>query len=265
MRLGHLDIQPVSDGVFTAPDDFFGADVDLGTHPEVLDADGRMRLPIGCFVVRTGDRLVLVDAGVGPVRNDVFDGGQLLGSLDGAGVAPEQLDVIVCSHLHLDHCGWLIDREARPVFPSATVVVGAADWRYFVEDEEGFMRSSIRTGLRALAEIGRVRLVDGDGEVAPGVTMTAAPGHTPGHSCIVLSSGTERALLLGDAVHCPVQLEESEWGPLADVDRELAARTRQRLWRELEGEAVQGTGAHFPELRFGRVLVGESRRYWSTG
>lgn len=208
---------------------------------------------------------MLVDAGVGPVHDDNFDGGRLLDALAAVGVAPADLDTVVCSHLHLDHCGWLIDRHARPVFPSATVCVGAADWRHFVEDEEGFMRSSIRAGLRVLAEAGRVRLLEGDREVAPGVTATDAPGHTPGHACIVLSSGTERALLLGDAIHCPVQLQESDWGALADVDPDLAARTRQRLWQELESEGVRGAGAHFPELRFGRVLIGQGRRWWSTG
>ena len=81
----------------------------------------------------------------------------------------------------------------------------------------------------------------------------------------MLSSGTERLLLLGDAIHCPVQLEETDWHVLADVDSDLAARTRERLWQELEGEGVHGTGAHFPELRFGRVLAGNGRRWWTLG
>jgi glyoxylase-like metal-dependent hydrolase (beta-lactamase superfamily II) len=262
VRLGDLDVTPVNDGWFTADDDFFG-DADLGAHPEILDADGRLRTPIGSFIVRSRDRTVLIDAGIGPVHNETFDGGRLPDALAAAGVELSAIDTVVCSHLHLDHCGWLVDRNAQPVFPSATVVVAAADWRHFVEDEAGFMRGSIRTGLRALAGADRVRLLDGDAEVAPGVSATAAPGHTPGHLCVVLSSGAERALLLGDAIHCPVQLEETDWSATADVDPDLAARTRERLWRELEGEGVVGTGAHFPELRFGRVLLGEGRRWWT--
>jgi len=262
VRIGPIAIEPLADGYFTAPDDFFG-DADLTTHPEILDHDGRLRLPIGCFLVRSGDQTVLIDAGVGPVHNEAFDGGRLLDALAGVGVGPTSIDLVVCSHLHLDHCGWLIDRHAQPIFPSASVAVGAADWRHFVEDQVGFMRPSIRAGLVSMAEKGRVKLLEGDAELAPGLTVTAAPGHTPGHACVVLSSGPDRLLLLGDAIHCPVQLEEADWSVMTDVDPNLAARTRERLWRELEGERVRGVGGHFPELQFGRVLAGRGRRWWT--
>jgi hypothetical protein len=80
---------------------------------------------------------------------------------------------------------------------------------------------------------------------------------------VVVSSGGQRALLLGDAVTCPVQLDEPTWHSIGDVDPELARRTRERLWRELEGENVSGAGAHFPELKFGRVLEGNGKRWWT--
>ena len=179
--MGHLDVQPLVDGYFTVPDDFFGY-ADLSAHPEILDPDGRLRLPIGCFLVRSGERLVLIDAGVGPVHDEMFDGGRLLDALAGIGVGSGDVDLVVCSHLHLDHCGWLIDRHSLPVFPSATLTVGAGDWRYFVEDEAGFMRRSIRAGLLSLADAGRVDLLEGDAELAPGLSVRAAPGHTPGHA-----------------------------------------------------------------------------------
>jgi hypothetical protein len=150
VRVGDLDVQPLIDGTFTAPDDFFG-DADLATHPEILDADGRLRLPIGCFLVRTGERLVLIDAGVGPLHDETFDGGHLLDALADAGVGTGDIDLVVSSQLHLDHCGWLIDRNAQPVFPSARLAVGAGDWRSFIEDEAGFMRRSIHAGPPAVA------------------------------------------------------------------------------------------------------------------
>src|SRR5690242_2867120 len=74
--------------------------------------------------------------------------------------------------------------------------------------------------------------------------------------CVVISSGQERALLLGDAITCPVQLDEPTWHSMGDVDPALADRTRERLWRELEDQSTIGAGAHFPELQFGRVLQG---------
>ena len=84
-----------------------------------------------------------------------------------------------------------------------------------------------------------------------------------GHTCVVISSGQDRALLLGDAVTCPLQLDEPTWHSVADVDPALADRTRERLWRELEEDRTTGVGAHFPELQFGRVLPGTARRWFT--
>lgn len=274
LRVGEIEVLPVSDGTFSAPEGFLAPAGDLAAHAELLDADGVLRLPVGCFVVRTGDTTVLVDTGAGTIRSDLFDAGHLLASMAAIGVAPADVDVVVCSHLHLDHCGGLVDDEAEAVFPNATLRVDEADWRMFVVGEAeptlaeatpvvGFMRRSVREGLRRMSDAGRVEPLDGDEAIARGVTTLAAPGHTPGHRCVVVSSGADRALLLGDAITCPVQLDETEWAAMSDVDPELARRTRERLWQELEGEGTVGAGAHFPDLAFGRVLSGSGRRWWA--
>lgn len=89
------------------------------------------------------------------------------------------------------------------------------------------------------------------------------PGHTPGHLSVVVSSQGKRAILLGDAIVCPVQLDEPSWQSIGDVNPRLAARVRARLFRELEDPNTLGAGAHFPELRFGSVLIAGARR-WIT-
>jgi len=265
MRIGDVVIQPVSDGTFLARPGYFGAHVPPSAHPELFDRHGAAWLPIGCFVIRAADRVVLVDAGMGPDLLDMSGGmqlvgGQLLTGLRAAGVAPGDVTDVVCTHFHVDHVGWLFDLERRPVFERAALWFGAADWDHFV-DGPGNMRAHIRDGL--LAHSDRLRPVRETSPVAPGVTALPAPGHTPGHLCVVVSSGAERALLLGDAITCPIQLDEASWHSIGDVDPALADRTRERLWRELEGEHTVGAGAHFPELAFGRVLRGEARR-WLT-
>ena len=116
-----------------------------------------------------------------------------------------------------------------------------------------------RTG-KALTRLG---VDDFDTTIAPGVTLTMTPGHTPGHLSVVVSSGGRRALLLGDAIVCPVQLDEPTWRSIGDVDPELAQQVRERLFRELEDGTTLGAGAHFPELQFGRVLVGQGRRWFT--
>jgi len=267
VRLGSLDVTPLSDGFFTATPHYFGPEASFEGHDLPLEEDGSLRLPIGTFVVRglPGDRSVLIDAGLGAgIKNAMFEGGRLLDGMTGAGISPDSIDAVVCSHLHIDHCGWIVNEADRaPVFPNATVWAGAADWRSFVDEGQGVMLDHVREGLRLLADAGRVELVDGDHSIAPGISTMAAPGHTPGHVAIVLSSGDERALLLGDAISCPIQLEETDWSAMSDVDPDLARRTRERLWQELEGEDIRGAGAHFPGLEFGRVLRGQGRRYWA--
>jgi glyoxylase-like metal-dependent hydrolase (beta-lactamase superfamily II) len=101
---------------------------------------------------------------------------------------------------------------------------------------------------------------DHDSTILPGLDTMSTPGHTPGSTTLVLSSGEERIMFLGDVIHCPVQLEEDEWGALFDVDAELAKRTRNALARELEGTNVRMSGAHFPEMTFGRLVRAEGRR-----
>jgi glyoxylase-like metal-dependent hydrolase (beta-lactamase superfamily II) len=264
MRIGELHLHPVSDGTFVARPSYFGEAVTPSARPELFDRHGAAWLPLGCFLVRSGDRLVLVDAGLGPDADDLphgmrLVGGQLLTGLRALGVAPADVTDIICTHLHTDHVGWLFDLDARPVFPRATVWYGAGDAAHFVHGP-GSMREHVRQGF---ADGGRTRPIDRDTTVAPGVTAVLAPGHTPGHLCVVLSSAQDRALLLGDAVTCPVQLDEPSWHSIGDVDPDLADRTRERLWRELEDPRTIGAGSHFPELRFGRVLAGRGRR-WST-
>jgi glyoxylase-like metal-dependent hydrolase (beta-lactamase superfamily II) len=267
MRIGELELHPISDGTFIARPGYFADDAPPEVHPEFFSRQHAAWLPIGCFLVRAGNRLVLVDAGLGPELRELpsgmyLVGGQLPTGLRALGVAASDITDVICSHFHADHVGWLFDLDASLIFPQAAIWFGAGDWQHFVTGP-GDMLSHIREGFHRSAHASRLRPVDRDTTVAPGITVLLAPGHTPGHLCVVLSSGQERALLLGDAITCPLQLDEPAWHSMGDVVPALAARTRERLWRELEDGHTAGTGAHFPELRFGRVLPGSARQ-WLT-
>jgi glyoxylase-like metal-dependent hydrolase (beta-lactamase superfamily II) len=227
---------------------------DWEPHRAFLTDDGRLELALGGFLVRSGDRVVLVDCGVGRIDRPPFVGGRLLASLAGLGVAPEDVTDVVFTHLHFDHVGWAT-QQGSVVFPNATYRCDARDWAHFVGPDPGATRK-----LSPLED--RMAFFDRSGPLLPGVDVMAAPGHTPGSTVVVLSSGTARALLLGDVVHCPVELLDDEWAGMADVDPDLAKRTRVALARELEGADVPVAAAHFPGLQFGRLLAGEGRRSW---
>jgi glyoxylase-like metal-dependent hydrolase (beta-lactamase superfamily II) len=261
MRIGDLDLIPLNDGLCKLPQQFY-VGLDFASHQDLLADDGLVHIPIGCFVVRSGDTTVLIDAGLGDVDVGWAQGGGLPRALRTAGFDPEDIDVVVCSHLHVDHIGWLAVDEA-PFFPNATVRYGAGDWQQFVAEAAADSRS--RQIMEVLAGAGRLDPLEGDMvPIAPGLTGRHTPGHTLGHYGLVVSSGESRAVILGDAVECPLQLEEPDFYALSDVDPALAASTRETLWRELEGTGTLVTAAHFPGLEFGRVLTGSGKRYFAV-
>jgi glyoxylase-like metal-dependent hydrolase (beta-lactamase superfamily II) len=265
-HVGDLEVIGIQDGAsFVAPGVFGGPDSDA--HRSLLGPDGRVELPISAFVVRAGDLTAIIDAGLGdrvvqwepegqgPQR---LEGGRLPDELAAAGVDRAEIDLVLLTHLHLDHNGW-VWADDEPYFPNATVRFGRADWDALVEGST----SETARMMRGLHGAGRVDPIDGDVDVAPGISALATPGHTPGHTMYVLSSGEERAMILGDAISCPVQIEAPEFEALADVDRKMGIATRERVLRELEGSDTLVGGPHFPGLEFGRVLMGNGKRYWS--
>ncbi len=262
MKVGSLEILPVVDGSANLPAEellrFTGDRDDWWEgHRQFLAPDGTLPLTLGGFAVRTGERVVLIDAGVGRIQRGPYTGGEFLNSLAAWGLHPEEVTDVILTHLHFDHVGW-VSQQGEVVFPRATYRCHESDWAHFVDAPDADPGA-----VRKLSPIAaQLEPFSGDGTVAPGVTVRHAPGHTPGSAIVVVADQGERALLLGDAVHCPAELVENEWEAIVDVDPALAARTREALARELEAEGTPAAAAHFPGLRFGRVLSGEGRRHW---
>lgn len=260
MRVGDLEVTPISDGTGKLPPTYF-LDADWGPHQDLIGPDGMIDIPFGCFLVRGAGPTVLIDAGVGPVDiPGMAKGGDLPPGLAAAGVRPEDVDIVMLTHLHYDHIGWTVQDGTR-FFPNAVIRFGEQDLDQFVRAEQPDALSA--PVVEVLEAAGCVETIASDGEIAPGISTLHAPGHTLGHRCVVLSSGDERAFLLGDAVTCPVQLEEPDWAAMSDVDPALARRTREALWKELEGSGDAALASHFPGLEFGRVLRGEGKRFFT--
>lgn len=253
MQLGAMRVDAISDGTFCVHPKYFGGAVPAEARPEFFGRDNLAWLPIGCFLVRTGERTVLVDAGLGPDQDELphgmrLVGGQLFAGLGALGVGAADITDVVITHFHTDHVGWLFDLASEPVFPNAMIWYGAADWEYFVNGP-GDMRPHIRGGFLTHAD--RQRPLTDDTTVAGGISAVLTPGHTPGHLSVSLASGNESLILLGDAITCPIQLSEPAWHSYGDVDPSTADRTRHRLWQQLR--STPGVGAHFPALTTGEV------------
>ncbi len=270
ITVGDIRITYLPDGVTRlAPTEFLvGSTAERWKlHKEWLDSEGSLVASIGGLLIETGERKVLVDTGFGAKHTDIppfgpFDGGELLKSFTAAGVDPNQVDTVVYTHLHLDHIGWTSKAkgDARELtFPKARYIIRSAEWKFWAgrNDPAGPSVAEVEAPLH-----NRVDFLDADGAVAPGVNMVSTPGHTPGHSSYVVSSGTQRAIILGDVVHCPVQLEEEEWSCAFDVDRALARATREKLLAELEDPSTVAADGHFSDFTFGRVMRAQGKRQW---
>lgn len=270
LMVGDIEITVVSDGeAKMVPTDYFPASTAAAweAHKTLLDPDGMLTFPFTCYVVRSAGKAVLIDTGLGPIQAGAYRGGDLIGELAAAGIAPSDIDSVFVTHLHADHIGSAAlrddSKELQITFPNAAYRWTRAEQDYWTSPDLPPQQIARRDIFAAIA--GRYEPADGGASLAPGVDVYWLPGHTPGHAGVVVSSGDARAFILGDGVSCPVQLTEAEWSGAGDVDPKLARDGQEALAREIEGKDVPVRGSHFPGLQFGRILSGNGRRYWSAG
>ncbi len=263
-HVGDLEVLVLSDGDVTFPAPvYFPASTEEAwkKHQRWLAHDGTITFQYGCFLVRSGGKSVLIDTGVGPVVTGVFKGGQLLQNMTAAGVDPATIDHVFLTHFHLDHCGTAAVEKDGAM--TVTFANAAYHWTSVEQDHWAAQPANPMSRKDILEAVSpRWSAADPGSTILPGVSVIGLPGHTPGHAGIVLSSGDQRAFILGDAISCPVQLEEPEWSGLGDLDKDLARKTQEALAKEVEGTGALVGASHFPGLTFGRVLRGEGRRYW---
>lgn len=259
MRIGDIEVLAIMDGtgtekaadILTRP----GTDDPWACHRHHHEPDGTLSLPLGGFLVRSRERTVLVDAGVGPHDDGTYRGGALLDSLAAHGLTPADITDVVFTHLHFDHVGWA-SVDGRPVFPQATYRAHRADWHHFVTGPAATPQAVAKlTPVEAQLE-----LFDTDFTLAPGIDALHQPGHTPGTTVYVLSSGGRRALLLGDVVHSVVQFTERDWQVIWDVDPATASAVRNRIADQAADTDTLLTAAHFPGMRFGRIVATDGPR-----
>ncbi len=258
MKIGSIEIAPVFDGTGLEPrTEVLGREVavewDCPAHP--MDEQGRLVQDFGGYLVRTGSRLILVDAGIGTHSSEKRSGGKLPDSLRRLGVEFEDVTDMVFTHLHFDHVGWAT-QQGKVMFPNATYRVHVDDWDYFVSSPE-----ALPGAVRKLSPLEpRLETFDAETEIAPGVIARPTPGHTPGSAIFVIADSGERALLLGDVVHSVAELTDPEWRGLYDLDPVAARTVRDRLANEAAEAGDVIAAAHFPGLRFGRLVTSGGRR-----
>ena len=239
--------------------------------PHFLDDKGRFLQSVHSFVVRAPGLTALVDTCIG---NDKDRGGRppfhmlrtsFLDDLRAAGVPPESVDLVICTHLHVDHVGWntrLDDGRWVPTFPRARYLFGRAEWAHWsAEGEDGTARI-MADSVAPVLDAGLALLVDMDHRVCDELWLEPTPGHTPGHVSVRLASDGAEAVITGDLMHHPVQVAEPGWGSHFDSDVEQARTTRQAFCERYADRPVTVLGTHFHHPTAGRIVRhGERLRF----
>jgi len=270
-RVGRTSITQLSDGVVVAPRRNWFNSIEPSEWMPALglsDPDTPFPVNFGGFLVQNGESTTLFDCGVGPQAEEFFpgirEGGHFLSRLDESGVEPGDIDRVVISHLHIDHCGHLVARGGDLTFPRAEVWVHEREIAYWNSEAaaSNIQPGEIRRYLDAVTAAGLLRPYRDEFELTTGIRLVPASGHTPGHTAMLVESEGECALLLGDAVHHWLHFEHPTWLQSYDVEPPVSVATRTSLFdRAVASDAIV-TAVHMPILTLGRLTsVADSFKY----
>ena len=222
------------------------------------------------LVVNTGDRVVLFDTGMGTDTLFGVTTGKLQATLKAAGIDPANVDAVVMSHAHIDHCGGLVADNGSLNFPNAQYFIGEADFNYWTNDAtipatvpaRGNFLAQARKNLLPVKD--RIHFYKDNEEILPGVAVLAAPGHTVSHSIFMINAGGKQLCYIGDLAHHPVLLLEHPRTQFAfDTDPVQSAESRVRMLTMLAANRIPLLAYHFAWPGVGHVArAGEGFRYF---
>lgn len=232
--------------------------------PHFADESGRLKMSIHALLVEAPGRRIIVDTCLGndkkdrriPTWND--RSGPFLEDLTAAGFAPETIDTVLCTHLHVDHVGWntrLVDGKWVPTFPKARYLFGRIEYEHWTtQTARPDQHHVIADSVKPIFDLGLADLVELDHQICPEIQLTPSTGHSPGHASVLISSKGARAMITGDFAHHPCQFAHPEWASSADYDKKAGEATRRRILAELAGEPVLMIGTHFAGPTAGHVV-----------
>ncbi|MDC0035761.1 MBL fold metallo-hydrolase [Chloroflexi bacterium] len=274
LKVGDVEIISLMDMIPPPrpPDEFF-PDVDQALwepyKEEVLDK-GLVQLYYGCFVVISKQKTVLVDTGIGPGPHPTRGNkkGNLLNDLQRKNIKPQDIDIVVHSHLHIDHVGWNLDLSLEPpipFFPNARYLVPSIDWDHFTKPENLSNAPWVSENVIPLEALSLMDLFGDDFSVTDEITSLLTPGHTPGHMSFILSSAGQKAAIVGDAIHSRVQINEPSWCAGVDIDKVASEKSRRYLMEKSISEGMVLAAGHFhPNEHFGRVFRQDHATRWES-
>jgi len=260
--LGDFDLTVFSDGIY-----HFDGGAFFGVVPKVMwqkkvkaDQDNRVPAGLNSVLVQTGKEIVLIETGIGnklPERMKTFYGqpAELLDNLSAGGVSPDEIDIVINTHLHFDHCGWNTVRSGDrivPTFPRAKYYVQEGEWRHARRQFERDRISYISENYDPLIESGQMALLKGDGEIVPGISVRVFPGHTAHMQSVLLASGGRKACYISDLIPTMAHIELT-WGMGFDLYPVDTIESRKKYYAESIPEKWLTIFTHDPQLPWAYV------------
>ena len=262
LRLGEIDIFAVEEFIWEVPHTFLFPDLtdaDFAPHmpwlaPRFFSPEGQMLLAVQAFVVRTPHHTIVVDTCVGNDKErprEILNRRQtdFLGRLkQQAGITPEQVDYVFCTHFHVDHVGWntrLVEGRWEPTFPNARYLFHRPEFDYYTNLPEDERQPSLIDSVLPIAEAGLADLVDGDHQIGDSLFLEPTPGHTPGHCSVRITSPNGIAVITGDMIHTPAQVCEIQWATRACLDPVQSVETRGSFVQRHSEAGSLILGTHF--------------------
>jgi len=256
-KVGSVEVTALYDGIWKKPHDpAFIKNASVEDTKAALAKAGMtteyMPIPLTVVFLKVGDKLIMVDSGsgVGQWQPTAVD---LPGNIKAAGIDPTKISTILISHFHPDHIFGLMQKGTNePVYPNAELVVNATEYKWWTEPgrveklPEG--RKALGTRIQTVFPTWKnFKLVEGEKEVVPGINLVNAPGHTPGHSAFLVSSGNQQLMISNDTAYVPALLApHPEWQGAYDQDGPLAVESRRKLIDRVIADKMAICGAHFP-------------------
>jgi glyoxylase-like metal-dependent hydrolase (beta-lactamase superfamily II) len=274
-KVGEIQCVAVSDGTFSYPIGWLFSNVPAEEAESALRERSlpatHVESPYTCLLLTNGKHKVLIDTGAGSLAPTT---GDLLKNLEALSVSAKEITDVVLTHGHPDHIGGTLDARGAPAFPNARYFMSRTEWDFWNDPtvlHDSAMDDHMKQLLVGCAQKnlpplkGCIELLDGEREIVPGVQAIPAPGHTPGHIALLISSAKEQLLHMSDAVLNPLHMENPSWRNVFDLNPGDAVSTRQRLLDRAATDKVNVLAYHFPFPGMGRV---ESRGHawkWEAG
>jgi glyoxylase-like metal-dependent hydrolase (beta-lactamase superfamily II) len=274
-RLGNLHLRILSDGTY-----YQDAGAVFGIVPRILwerlgfalNERHQMALGLNSLLLRSQGKTVLIETGVGekerPLGQTQRAQGTLLDELQRIGVTPDDIDIVINTHLHADHCGWNTRKDAEgawtATFPRARYLIQRAEWEAAINPNERTRATYLAENMRPVEASGQLELLDGEHAVTNEITVIPTFGHSMGHASVVLMSAGESAVYIGDMIQHPVQLERAAWVSSFDVYPLEAMETKKKVVGRAinEQQLVIAVHADFPGL--GRMTeTADGKRKWT--